>query len=329
MKYPIFTTKTVEETGGNTERGRRCRWVRQEYGERKLGAAANASTEIGTPPPYQLPQKYNTLIVVPRRKRRLRWSAVFAHSYNYFYTGCNELRAEAAEEVNKLPPIPWIFFQCAHRDIFVVIIVVIVVVVNGACTSSEIRPDVMLRTPDVAYQSQHYCDAFDNLFTSLQWFDDSSYGYAAAAADEQSTTDRRLTVALGSCGSDTSFGGGGSDKSFGGGSGTKIDSAGSRKRRRLAANARERRRMNGLNEAFDRLRGVVPAADDERKLSKYETLQMAQTYILALHEQLGMTPPVVDDGRPTAANPSSTAAAAQTCYSNFGVPLLWPQQRQL
>jgi len=65
------------------------------------------------------------------------------------------------------------------------------------------------------------------------------------------------------------------------------DAASSRKRRRLAANARERRRMNGLNEAFDRLRGVVPAADDERKLSKFETLQMAQTYIVALHELLG------------------------------------------
>lgn len=65
-----------------------------------------------------------------------------------------------------------------------------------------------------------------------------------------------------------------------------------RKRRRLAANARERRRMNNLNEAFDRLRGVVPAADDERKLSKFETLQMAQTYIEALHDLLGGPPPV-------------------------------------
>lgn len=60
----------------------------------------------------------------------------------------------------------------------------------------------------------------------------------------------------------------------------------SRRKRRLAANARERRRMNNLNEAFDRLRGVVPAADDDRKLSKYETLQMAQTYIVALHRLL-------------------------------------------
>lgn len=58
------------------------------------------------------------------------------------------------------------------------------------------------------------------------------------------------------------------------------------KRRRLAANARERRRMNSLNDAFDKLRDVVPSLGSDRKLSKFETLQMAQTYILALNELL-------------------------------------------
>lgn len=58
------------------------------------------------------------------------------------------------------------------------------------------------------------------------------------------------------------------------------------KRRRLAANARERRRMNSLNDAFDKLREVVPSLGNDRKLSKYETLQMAQTYIAALNELL-------------------------------------------
>lgn len=55
------------------------------------------------------------------------------------------------------------------------------------------------------------------------------------------------------------------------------------RKRRLAANARERRRMNGLNEAFDRLREAIPTSvDDDHKLSKFETLQMAQSYISAL-----------------------------------------------
>ncbi|KAL7629948.1 UNVERIFIED_CONTAM: hypothetical protein RMT77_019933 [Armadillidium vulgare] len=63
-------------------------------------------------------------------------------------------------------------------------------------------------------------------------------------------------------------------------------SEGIRKKRRLAANARERRRMDNLNKAFDRLRAVLPQLTDDRKLSKYDTLQMAQTYITTLDELL-------------------------------------------
>jgi atonal protein 1/7 len=58
------------------------------------------------------------------------------------------------------------------------------------------------------------------------------------------------------------------------------------RRRRLAANARERRRMQNLNKAFDRLRTVLPSLGNDRQLSKYETLQMAQTYINALYDLL-------------------------------------------
>lgn len=58
------------------------------------------------------------------------------------------------------------------------------------------------------------------------------------------------------------------------------------RRRRLAANARERRRMLGLNIAFDRLRSVIPNLESDKKLSKSETLQMAQIYIATLSELL-------------------------------------------
>nr|XP_057927480.1 protein atonal homolog 1a [Doryrhamphus excisus] len=61
---------------------------------------------------------------------------------------------------------------------------------------------------------------------------------------------------------------------------------GVQRQRRVAANARERRRMHGLNHAFDELRSVIPALDNDKKLSKYETLQMAQIYINALAELL-------------------------------------------
>ena len=58
------------------------------------------------------------------------------------------------------------------------------------------------------------------------------------------------------------------------------------KKRRLAANARERRRMDLLNQGFDRLRNVLPGMGPETQLSKYETLQMAQEYINQLTQVL-------------------------------------------
>ncbi|KAF2358329.1 Myc-type basic helix-loop-helix (bHLH) domain [Trinorchestia longiramus] len=59
-----------------------------------------------------------------------------------------------------------------------------------------------------------------------------------------------------------------------------------RRKRRLAANARERRRMDSLNLAFDRLRSVLPQLKNHEKLSKYDSLQMAQTYITTLCDML-------------------------------------------
>ncbi|CAJ1058123.1 protein atonal homolog 1b [Xyrichtys novacula] len=68
--------------------------------------------------------------------------------------------------------------------------------------------------------------------------------------------------------------------------GGKVSPFGPQKHRRVAANARERRRMHGLNKAFDELRSVIPSLENERKLSKYDTLQMAQIYITELSELL-------------------------------------------
>ncbi|XP_058448890.1 basic helix-loop-helix transcription factor amos-like [Malaya genurostris] len=59
-----------------------------------------------------------------------------------------------------------------------------------------------------------------------------------------------------------------------------------KRKRRLAANARERKRMRGLNEAFDRLREHLPSLGNDRQFSKHETLQMAQNYIMALCDLL-------------------------------------------
>ena len=59
-----------------------------------------------------------------------------------------------------------------------------------------------------------------------------------------------------------------------------------RGKRRQAANARERKRVNKITDAFERLREHVPNLIKDRKLSKFETLQMAMAYIDALDKGL-------------------------------------------
>lgn len=56
--------------------------------------------------------------------------------------------------------------------------------------------------------------------------------------------------------------------------------------RRIKANARERSRMHGLNDALDTLRRVMPCYSKTQKLSKIETLRLARNYIWALSEVL-------------------------------------------
>ncbi|XP_010863611.1 neurogenic differentiation factor 1 [Esox lucius] len=56
--------------------------------------------------------------------------------------------------------------------------------------------------------------------------------------------------------------------------------------RRMKANARERNRMHGLNDALESLRKVVPCYSNTQKLSKIETLRLAKNYIWALSEIL-------------------------------------------
>ncbi|VDK83857.1 unnamed protein product [Litomosoides sigmodontis] len=56
--------------------------------------------------------------------------------------------------------------------------------------------------------------------------------------------------------------------------------------RRSKANARERRRMHNLNEALEKLRRTLPQLPDEPKLTKIETLRMANSYIYSLRQIL-------------------------------------------
>lgn len=56
--------------------------------------------------------------------------------------------------------------------------------------------------------------------------------------------------------------------------------------RRVKANARERSRMHGLNDALEHLRSVMPCYSKTQKLSKIETLRLARNYIWALSQAL-------------------------------------------
>ena len=67
--------------------------------------------------------------------------------------------------------------------------------------------------------------------------------------------------------------------------------------RRLAANARERKRANKINFAFNRLKKVLPGFQD-REISKFEAIQLAQDYIKQLVEVLGKDGEVLEkDGQ--------------------------------
>lgn len=57
-----------------------------------------------------------------------------------------------------------------------------------------------------------------------------------------------------------------------------------RKTRRVKANDRERNRMHSLNDALETLRKVLPSFPDDTKLTKIETLRLANNYIWALAE---------------------------------------------
>ena len=59
-----------------------------------------------------------------------------------------------------------------------------------------------------------------------------------------------------------------------------------RQKRRSAANARERKSMTSLNEAFEKLRGILPNHHRDRPFSKMEALQLAQNYIKELSATL-------------------------------------------
>lgn len=66
-------------------------------------------------------------------------------------------------------------------------------------------------------------------------------------------------------------------------------------RQRRLANARERNRVQIINENIDRLRELIPLFPDEKKPTKTETIRLAAVYISCLTELLQSSDEQEDD----------------------------------
>lgn len=72
---------------------------------------------------------------------------------------------------------------------------------------------------------------------------------------------------------------------------------------RQAANVRERRRMQSINEAFEGLRAHIPTLPYEKRLSKVDTLRLAIGYINFLSELVQSDLPITTSGSDSPAQP--------------------------
>lgn len=66
----------------------------------------------------------------------------------------------------------------------------------------------------------------------------------------------------------------------------RLKCASQQAQQRHAANLRERRRMQSINEAFEGLRTHIPTLPYEKRLSKVDTLKLAISYISFLNDML-------------------------------------------
>ncbi len=72
---------------------------------------------------------------------------------------------------------------------------------------------------------------------------------------------------------------------------------------RQAANVRERRRMQSINDAFEGLRSHIPTLPYEKRLSKVDTLRLAIGYINFLAELVQSDLPIRNSSSETHAQP--------------------------
>uniref|UniRef100_A0A672HSL0 Pancreas transcription factor 1 subunit alpha n=1 Tax=Salarias fasciatus TaxID=181472 RepID=A0A672HSL0_SALFA len=110
---------------------------------------------------------------------------------------------------------------------------------------------------------------------------------------------------------------------------------------RQAANVRERRRMQSINDAFEGLRSHIPTLPYEKRLSKVDTLRLAIGYINFLAELVQSDLPIRNSSSETHAQPKKVIICHRGTRSpspsdpDFGLPplaghsLSWSDEKQL
>ncbi|XP_007887919.1 pancreas transcription factor 1 subunit alpha [Callorhinchus milii] len=110
---------------------------------------------------------------------------------------------------------------------------------------------------------------------------------------------------------------------------------------RQAANVRERRRMQSINDAFEGLRTHIPTLPYEKRLSKVDTLRLAIGYINFLSELVQSDTPLRNPGHDPANQPKKVIICHRGARSpspndpDYGLPplaghsLSWTDEKQL
>ncbi|XP_044148700.1 pancreas transcription factor 1 subunit alpha [Bufo gargarizans] len=121
----------------------------------------------------------------------------------------------------------------------------------------------------------------------------------------------------------------------------RIRSEGEMQQLRQAANVRERRRMQSINDAFEGLRTHIPTLPYEKRLSKVDTLRLAIGYINFLSELVQSDLPLRNSNNESSMQPKKVIICHRGTRSpspsdpDYGLPplaghsLSWTDEKQL
>ncbi|XP_029139105.1 pancreas transcription factor 1 subunit alpha [Protobothrops mucrosquamatus] len=205
---------------------------------------------------------------------------------------------------------------------------------------------------------EHFPAGLDS-FSSESYFDDEEF-FTDQSSRDPLEGDELLEADVGFLSppfhecyrSDGAGGGSGSENVPEGSLAAAAAAAAARRRRRVrseaelqqlrqAANVRERRRMQSINDAFEGLRSHIPTLPYEKRLSKVDTLRLAIGYINFLSELVQSDLPLRSAGSQSPCQPKKVIICHRGTRSpspsdpDYGLPplaghsLSWTDEKQL